>query len=44
MVYLTIVISNYQKIDGKNFIFIFTYSMSKSLKKKNFKKFLILKS
>jgi hypothetical protein len=48
MVRLTLVNSNYQKINGSDFIFIFTDLMSKFSKKKKKKKkklreFLILK-
>jgi hypothetical protein len=46
MVRLTLVNDSYQKIDYRDFIFIFTDSMSKFLKKKkkkkNLREFLIL--
>jgi hypothetical protein len=39
---LTLVNGSYQKIDGRDFIFIFTDSGSKFSKKKKFRKLLIL--
>jgi hypothetical protein len=39
--HLTLVNNSYKKIDNKEFIFIFTDPLSKFLKKKNLKEFLI---